>query len=308
MTNATLESAARRVQDLASHCHDAVVPVPEIRFDDLSAIRISGERHPLSETARAAVASRLGIPIAYLKKCPPDVQAFNLNHWLEKEPNDKLFLRFDGLTVRAMFTTRYIPVDNAEVVDRVAGLGYAPETPVRLRLDERFMHVTIPDEVRTFAVRPEDRVTPGVSVGNSEVGLSSLTVAAFFLRLVCTNGMVTRTEVGSSYRHLSRKILEEFPTALSRVGEALEVKRGQFRVSLDSAVRDPESTMKSLGQRFLLTPGEQEAATWGFEQEPGATMFHVANGYTKGAQYPGLPVDSSYRLERVGGDVLALAR
>ncbi|MDF1552471.1 MAG: DUF932 domain-containing protein [Deferrisomatales bacterium] len=306
MTNTTLGGADDRVRELSHRHHDAAVPVPEIRFDDLSTVRISGEEHRLRPTAQAAVASRLGVPLSYLRKCPPDVQAFNLNHWLEKEPNEELFLRFDGPEVRAVFTTRYVPVDNPAVLDRLAGLGYAPETPVRLRLDDGFMHLTIPDESRTFTVRPEDRVTPGLSIGNSEVGLSSLTLAAFFLRLVCTNGMVTRTEVGASYRHLSRKVLDEFPSALSRVGEALETRSSQFWVSLDSPVHDPDATFRSLGRRFLLTPEEQDATSWGWDHEPGPTMFHVVNAYTKGAQRPGLPVESSYRLERVGGDVLSL--
>jgi hypothetical protein len=38
-------------------------------------------------------------------------------------------------------------------------------------------------------------MTPGVSVSNSEVGLACLSIAAFFLRLICTNGMVSATEV-----------------------------------------------------------------------------------------------------------------
>jgi len=43
------------------------------------------------------------------------------------------------------------------------------------------------------------------------VGLASLSVAAFFLRVVCTNGMISKTEVSASYRHISLKTLGEFP-------------------------------------------------------------------------------------------------
>lgn len=99
MTNTTLAAAADRVRELSRPCHDATVPVRDLQFDGLGAARIAGEAYPLRDTAQAAVASRLGVPIAYLKKCPPELQAYNLNHWLEREPNDELVLRFDGPAV-----------------------------------------------------------------------------------------------------------------------------------------------------------------------------------------------------------------
>jgi hypothetical protein len=308
MEHTTLGAAAERVAALSARCHDEAVPVADLCFDDLATVRIAGEPHPLRDTAQTAVAARLGIPLSYLRKSPPSLQAHNLNHWLGQEHNEKLLLRFDGAAVRAVFTPRYIPADNAEVVERLLGIGYGPETPVRLRLDERFLHLALPDDGRAFSVQPKDRVIPGLSVGNSEVGLSSLTVAGFFLRLVCTNGMVSRTEVGGSFRHLSRRILDDFPGALARAGRELEARGSQFRVSISSKVSEPESTMSSFNRRFLLTPEECDAASWGWQAEPGDTMFAVVNAYTKGAQYPGLPADSAYRLEKVGGDILSLVR
>jgi hypothetical protein len=60
-----------------------------------------------------------------------------------------------------------------------------------------FMLLSIPDGKQTFQVNG-DKMTPGISVSNSEVGLASLSVSAFFLRLVCTNGMVAKTEIFAS--------------------------------------------------------------------------------------------------------------
>jgi hypothetical protein len=53
-----------------------------------------------------SIAYRLGIPIYYLRKCPPGVQQLNLNHWIRLEKNGKLFFRFDGDEVKAIFTPR----------------------------------------------------------------------------------------------------------------------------------------------------------------------------------------------------------
>jgi hypothetical protein len=35
-------------------------------------------------------------------------------------------------------------------------------------------------------------------------------------------------------------------------------------------------------------------------------MFHVVNTYTRAAAMDGLPAESSYRLQRVGGNILGL--
>ena len=56
-----------------------------------------------------------------------------------------------------------------------------------------------------------DRFRPGVSISNSEVGLASLSVSAFILRLICTNGMVSKTELSASYRHVQHKDPERIP-------------------------------------------------------------------------------------------------
>jgi hypothetical protein len=58
--------------------------------------------------AQQSIACRLGIPINYLKKCPPEMQAYSMNHWIKKEKNEELFFRFDAEEVRAIFTPKYI--------------------------------------------------------------------------------------------------------------------------------------------------------------------------------------------------------
>lgn len=79
------------------------------------------------------------------------------------------------------------------------------------------MVFSILDGNQTFSSNGE-RMTPGVSISNSEVGRASLSIAAFVLRLICTNGMISKTEVSASYRHVSLKILDEFPKVLDKAG------------------------------------------------------------------------------------------
>jgi hypothetical protein len=136
--------------------------------------------------------------------------------------------------------------------------------------------------------------------------LASLSIAAFCLRLVCQNGMISKTEVSASYRHVSTKILSEFPQVLDKVSYELGAHWSQFKLSMESPVGDPESTLASFNRQFGLNAQEKEAVEWAWPQEAGDTMFNVVNTYTKAAQFDGLPAESSHRLQMVGGNVLEM--
>lgn len=303
----TLQKVFDQVDLMSANCIDRNVDVPTIEFDSLELMRISGESHVVRPVAQRSISSRLGIPYQYLKKCPQEIQAENLNHWIKHEKNDQLFFRFDAKEVRAIFTPRYVPVDNFEVFERLDALGYSPETIVQCSLDSEFMSLSIPDGKKAFDI-DGDKFTPGLSISNSEVGLASLSIAAYVLRLVCTNGLICTSGVSASYRHVSTKILTEFPNVLEKVSLELGNKRDQFKISMDSIVDNPESSMASFNRQFQLNQVEQEAVAWGwsFEKEVNPAMFHVIQAYTKGAQQPDLTAESSFKLSKTGGNILAM--
>ncbi len=303
----TLGNVFDRVHEMSRHYHDKSIEVKEISFESLETISISNEHHRLKPIAQMSISNRLGIPFNYLRKCPADIQRLNLNHWLLHEKNEKLFLRFNGNDVRAIFTPRYIPTDNIEVLDKLKSLDYPPETRVQSYISDEFMMVNIPDGRQSFTVSGE-RMTPGISLSNSEVGLASLSIAAFVLRLVCTNGMISKTQVSASYRHISGRILSELPGVLNDVSGELGKKKDQFRLSIESKVEHPEMTISSFNSQFQLNKEEKEAVEWALPLEFGQTMFHVINIYTKAAQHPELSADSRYKLQKVGGTILEMVK
>ncbi len=306
-TMTTLAEVSSRVDALNQNCFDKLADVPGISFDSLDVMRIDGEPHPLRMIAKRSMAWRLGIPFNYLQKCPPELQAEQMNHWIKTEKREQLFIRFDGQEVRAIFTPRYRPVDNFEVVHRLDEMGYTPETQVQCHLDDEFMLLSIPDGRHTFKING-DKITPGISISNSEVGLASLSVSAYTMRLICKNGMITKTEVSASYRHVSSKVLSELPDVFKQVAEGLGKQKDRLRISIETPVSDPLSTIDSFNRQFQLNEPEKDAVAWAWPQEAGGTMFNVVNAYTRAAAMKGLPAESSFRLQRVGGEVLALLR
>jgi len=303
----TLSQVMERVENMSRNHRDMNIKTKDISFDNFDTIRIGSDIHSLKPIAQQSIANRLGIPIQYLKKCPEDIQAVNLNHWIRYEKNEELFFRFDGNKVRAIFTPRYVPTDNMEVLRKLESLNYPLDTRVQCNLDDEFMSLSIPDGRQTFNIYRE-RITPGISVSNSEVGLAALSIAAFLLRLVCTNGMISKTEVSASYRHISAKILSSLPGVLKNVSEELISQKEQVKLSLESKVSNPESTIKSFNNQFMLNKIEKEAVTWALPMEYGFTMFNIVGVYTKAAQYKALPAESSFRLEKVGGTILGMVK
>jgi hypothetical protein len=65
--------------------------------------------------------------------------------------------------------------------------------------------------------------------------------------------MVSKTELSASYRHVSTKILNEFPQILDKVSVELGRQRHQIGLSMESPVDDPVKTIESFNRQFGLT-------------------------------------------------------
>jgi len=305
----TLGKVSDRVDELSKNCTDRMVKVKNISFDSLKSVRVGAETHQMRPIAKQSICYRLGIPIQYLRRCPADIQAYNMNHWIKQERNEELFFRFDEGDVRAVFTPKYVPVDNFEVLERLDSMGYGPDTPVQCSLDAEFMSLSIPDGKKTFLING-DEMRPGISISNSEVGLAALGVAAFILRLVCTNGLIAKTEINNtSYRHVSGKILNEFPDVIKKVAYAVEGQRKQLRISIESRVDNPPATIEIFNRQFQLGNQEKDAVNkWAWPIEAGNTMFNIVNTYTRAAQFKELSSESSYKLQKVAGNILGMLK
>ena len=90
--------------------------------------------------------------------------------------------------------------------------------------------------------------------------------------------------------------------------DELDLKKDQFRISLQSPVSDPLKTIESFNRQFQLGKPEKEAVSWAWPQEQGDTMFNIINTYTKRSQFNSLSAHESYRLQKVGGDILAMVK
>ena len=94
----------------------------------------------------------------------------------------------------------------------------------------------------------------------------------------CTNGLVSKTEIFASYRHVSTKILDEFPATMDKVSYELGMQKHKIGLSMESPVEDPLKTIESFNRQFNLNqPQKEEVVEWVWPQEMGDTMFAVVN-------------------------------
>jgi hypothetical protein len=73
----------------------------------------------------------------------------------------------------------------------------------------------------------------------------------------------SKIEVSASYRHISLKILEEFPEVLEWVSFELGQQKSQFRISMQTPVENPLMTLENLSRQFQIGEKEREAVKWG---------------------------------------------
>jgi hypothetical protein len=120
--------------------------------------------------------------------------------------------------------------------------------------------------------------------------------------------MLRNTVFLVSQLQISLKILEKFPEVLERVSFELDQQKNQFRISMETPVENPLMTIESFNRQLQIGEKERELAKLGSEEEMGKTMFHVANAYTRAAQFVGLSAEASYRLQKLGGMVLGMVK
>lgn len=304
-----LEGLIGKVHMMSRGNYDEVISVADIEFDSIGTARICGIDMAVLPSAQRLLANRLRIPMTYLERCPQDLQAHNLNHWVREEAKSRetLFCRFSSSGLRAVFTERYAATDNIEVLYAMLQHGVPATQEIQFLLDESLMLVKVPHYERAFGVAPKDRIVPGVSLGNSEVGTLAFCLEAYFYRLVCSNGLIAKTTaVASRFRHTSRRALDEFPELLGKVVSESQRAQGQFMISVRTPVTDSRETFVRLNAQFQLTRKQTEAVERAWPLEEGSTMFAILNTYTRAAQDTALDVEESMHLERVGGQILSL--
>lgn len=157
----------------------------------------------VTDHALTQICSKLKTPpTKYMRACPPQLRANNLNHWQRDADQANWFLRTDGNAVRGVLSEHYVPLGNSEVLETVGEIlqkdGIINYRLVRPHVDadRLWVRVLLRDHVG-------DNYGIGIVVGNDEIGRGSCKVLPFVQRHSCTNSTVWQ-EGGYEQRHIGR--------------------------------------------------------------------------------------------------------
>lgn len=319
-----LEEVRDHVQADSLGAWDTYASREELAFKDgqLAFENESGVETRLTPTnwATGQLCSRLGIPAPYFRKCPPVLQDVQANYWLReadrlsetREAQDrskKWMLRAKGETLRAVLSERYSPLDNGELLDALMPTLHARYRVDWFALADEGLHLRIVDPDRAREVLPDDELSVGIHISNSEVGLRSVTVDALIYRLVCKNGLIRLVKGKSLMRqrhvHLARpRLLASLEEAVASAWNEAEGFLGQMKRTTLMPVADVEGTIERLSERWHLSKPVQDDVLLSLRREPEKiqeTVYGVVNALTNVAQR--LPDEARYDMEVLAGHV-----
>jgi len=179
----------------------------------------------------------------------------------------------------------YVADKNGEVAETVHELLRQAALSVKsLVLEETHLFLKIVSE---DVVDRDSGLKAGVMIGNSEVGMGSVSVEPFVFRLACTNDLVVSK--GQSFRHPHARLsLDEL-----RKGTALAISIGfkvaasvldRFLKTREEPMIDPVETIRQLAEARKLSRKFADEVASSYAAEPEPTRFGMINAFTRAAQ------------------------
>ncbi|MCL6580089.1 MAG: DUF945 domain-containing protein [Firmicutes bacterium] len=269
----------------------------------------------MTPQAFADVCGRLGVPVTYAAGLHPAMAVELMRYEYVRRRlahSDRgLLLRCYGNLVRGLVSDRYVPLDDAAVLEAVckelAGVCasvhhyYLGPAITELRI------LLLDYQVELKATRPGDIVQLGLYLRNSEVGQSSLTIHGFALRLLCTNGMVVAegTEF-RAWRHIAvrpEKALTELRRAVRRMLQRLTGMGKLLQAATRSRpIHGSYHALESLARAHGFPAHLTYRILQAYRSDPYDSLFGVVNALTAVARWS--RARTRTRLEVLAGDII----
>lgn len=334
---------------------DLIVPANRFAFENDPELGIRGRFDagigdaitalPLSPTAHAQTAAKLGIPKPYYDRMAgeaPDLLADNVNTWTGRAQGGWLIRQLDG-RIRANLSDAYRVLDNHDLffasyeTARKAG---AEISRVSLSDDRFEMRLIAPGwreeiDFRKASGRKgqggpggQSVMIPGCYVSNSETGKGGLNIKPFVLDLVCLNGMVgeqafTKVHLGSRNEagYLSAETRGERDKVLwlevrDLIGATFDRDRFKALVAdmaetAQAELAEPVEAVDAVVAAYEMSDDDRQAilnelVSPSHDRDPGRTIFGLMCAVTERAKaYADSDPERATDLEEAGYELMA---
>lgn len=333
--NKKLQTILDELQREVESKNDFMIHPADIRMTKEGKLRSRGRDlndFNITDWALGQLSSKLdvGMPIRYLRKCPPELQAVNVNHWIdakfEKADRDKFnpwLIRTqtnnmgNGI-VRGMLSERYSPFDDHEIMSILNQFLSGSEADIDVKWwhrDDTGFHLRLVfnDLTTTIGTTPDGRPDVhkvGLHIENSEVGKKSIKITPLVWRLVCSNGMMGWATDGDifSQRHLYLKPHEMYGRVAEAIGTALKVGDASIEKLIqakETPIEKPLDVIAKLAEKHKYSKEFTEKVQGKFMEEEGNNAFYVIQAFTRACQdlsadnRTGVETDSTKMLEQL---------
>ncbi len=286
---------------------DRKVSGQELRVSNAAVLELAdgngGGGYPLSDLATTQMCQRLEIPVAYYKRLPEEMKATVANHDLGRLREKSFLLRGKGEWIRAFLSAEYVAYNNSQIAETVEGLlGKAAVTMKAFLLEETHMFLKIiSEEIVDHAAG----LKAGIVIGNSEVGMGSVSVEPFVFRLPCTNDLIVAQEKSFRHAHIHLTASELTRRMVEAIGNGFQVASSVLDAFLKAhydPIPDPVETIRKIAEARNLSQKFTDEVTSSYLVEPEPSRFGVINSFTRAAQ--GLGPIQRIEMERFAGTLL----
>jgi hypothetical protein len=257
----------------------------------------------LSDLATTQLCERLAIPPAYYRRLPTEMKATVANFDLKRMSERQFLLRGKASHVRAVLSGEYIAYNNSAIAETVETL---------LRSDGLWIKAFVLQETHCFLkIISEDLVEPmsglkaGIMIGNSEVGMGSVSVEPFVFRKACTNDLIVTQEKAFRHAHihftpneLTRRMAEAIGDGFLVASQVLDA----FLKAKDDPIADPLAAIRKIAEERKLSQKITDEVVARYATEPEPNRFGLINAFTRAAQ--SLAPLQRIEMERFAGRLL----
>src|SRR6266542_5577974 len=271
--------------------------------EELEVAEVGSGVWPFSDHAMSQFCQKLDIPIRYFRRLPDEMKILVANYDLRRLKGTSVFVRGKGDWVRAFLSADYVAYNNSEIAETVEGLLAKGSVAVKdFVLEETNMFLKIiSDEIWDV----DSGLKAGIMIGNSEVGMGSVSVEPFVFRKPCTNDLIVSRE--KSFRHahihltaheLTRRMAEAVSDGFRVASSVVDV----FLKAREEPIEDPLQAISKIAEARQFSQKLTDEVVSSYLVEPGANRFGVINAFTNAAQKLG-PLQR-IEMERFAGTLL----
>lgn len=285
----------------------------------------TGEALTLEPRATGQLLQNWSIPSDHFDRLPRELQAAELSHFMTRTPKDLTIRAVQNghptPIARAFVSGKYEAFDTTEALE-VAQASLTGEWEIaedKVERDEARVLIVQPQLHDVSARRTGDLVKLGLSIRNSEVGTGALGVEFCTFRLVCLNGMIAQqAAVSVKQRHIwidKQSFRIQLKNAVQNVAEIGQAIVQQMRASHDLLLPNLDPDADNLRRRVfgilrkhsMATKDFLANATMALGREEEASVFGLVQFITNGYAKQQSTVMKRLEVERVAGELMALA-